>query len=420
MSEFTENSRLVREIGGEPVQEFVAVLERLFEEHLIEYQAAKALAAKYSGENTHLKVQIKSLRAEIAKQAERIKDLLDQQYGQKSEAKKRGKGKPQSGSEDQSDDTSPSRFRDFAEKKPKKPRNINGRGTKNWGNLDRIEVEMDFPETCPCGCGGTIRSYDIDEKREVIPAKFYIAVRKYPRYRCRNESVTIGTLYKPSLMPGLTVGTSILAYLVTMRFGWGMPWYRIENMLNHAGTTYHRATMCKQIGRLASTLERVSAELMRHTLDEAQRVFVDETPIKILRPGTGKTGQAFMYAVHRDDSSFGGNAPRSTVYFHRLSRSMEHIHGILAGKSLIVQHDGYPGYGRLGQPGTDVEDSTSVDCWIHTRRNFIKTARTTGSKFAEEIVERIAELYKVEDIIRGWPPDSRLSYRKDRSTSVTV
>lgn len=36
---------------------------------------------------------------------------------------------------------------------------------------------------------------------------------------------------------------------------------------------------------------------------------------------------------------------------------MPHIHSILGGKSLIAQHDGYPGYGRLGQPGTDVKKS---------------------------------------------------------------
>jgi transposase-like protein len=105
----------------------------------------------------------------------------------------------------------------------------------------------------------------------------------------------------------------MLAYLVTMRFGWGMPWYRIENMLNHDGIIFHRATMCKQVGRLGNAIGSVFGELERHTLDHAARIFIDETPIKILRPGTGKTGQSYMYAAHRDDSSFGGNAPRSSV-----------------------------------------------------------------------------------------------------------
>ncbi len=277
---------------------------------------------------------------------------------------------------------------------------------------------MDFPKTCPCGCGGTIRTYDIDEKREVIPAKFYVAVRKYPRYRCRDQGVTIGTLYKPTLMPGLTSGSSMLAYLVTMRFGWGMPWYRIENMLNHDGITYHRATMCNQVAGLVKALDGVREALSRHTLDDAQRVFIDETPIKILRPGTGKTGQAFMYAVHRDDSPFGGNAPRSTIFFHRTSRAMAHIHGILSGQSLIAQHDGYSGYGRLGGRRTNVENITSVDCWVHARRNFIKAAQTTKSVLADELVGRIAELFEIEDVIRGRPPDARLSYRKDRSAPI--
>lgn len=420
-SEFVEYSQLVRELGGESVQGPIEVLERLFDELSADYRDAKALAARRTGEVTHLKAQIKSLKVEIAKQAERIAELLHERFSPKSEtaeAQDRRKKTKNNGEDKPTGDASEGQSKSFAAERPKKPRNTNGRAPKDWDNLERIEVPMDFPETCPCGCGGTIRTYDVDEKREVIPAKFYVAVRKYPRYRCRKDNVTIGTLYKPTLMSGSTSGSSILAYLITMRFGWGMPWYRIENMLNHDGITYHRATMCNQVARLAKALEPMNAELQRHTLDDAERAFIDETPIKILRPGTGKTGQAFMYAVHRDDSSFGGNAPRSTVFFHRTSRAMAHIHGILGNQSLIAQHDGYSGYGRLGQPGTNVENITSVDCWVHARRNFIKAAETTKSVFADEIVKRLAKLFEIEDIIRGWPPDARLSYRKNQSAPI--
>lgn len=421
--EFNKYSVLVRELGGECVHEAVASLERLFAEACVELDAAKALGIKNSGEITHLKAQIKSLKAELAKKTERITDLLHQQFSPKSEsseANRRRKGSDNADNDEAEEKVSSEIVRNFAAQRPKAPRNAKGRGQKSWDNLERIEVPMDYPETCPCGCGGTIRSHDIDKKREVIPAKFYIAVRKYPRYRCRKIGVTIGTLYKPSLLPGTTCGTSMLAYLITMRFGWGMPWYRIENMLNHDGITFHRSTMYKQVGRLSKALERVVADLVRHTLDDAERIFIDETPIKILRPGTGKTGQAYMYAAHRDDSSFGGSEPRATVFFHRASRAMSHIHDILGGRSLIAQHDGYPGYGRLGQSGTEVENVLSVDCWVHARRNFIKAARTTQSTFADEIIDQMRKLFEIEDNIRGWPPDARLSYRKDRSVPIIV
>ncbi|MEP3636174.1 MAG: IS66 family transposase [Paracoccaceae bacterium] len=419
-SDFIKLGELARDLGGESVHEAIAAMMQLFDELSADHIAAKTLATKRSGELTHLKAQIRSLKAEVAKQAERIAELLHEQFSPKSETTDTRRRRSSTDDEDNhpKENSAYSKAKDFSAEKSKKPRNTNGRAPKNWDNLEHIEIDMGFPETCTCGCGGPIRDYDVDEKREVIPAKFYVAVRKYPRYRCRKDDVTIGTMYKPNLLPGTNTGTSMLAYLVTMRFGWGMPWYRIENMLNHDGIIFHRATMCKQVGRLGNAIGSVFSELESHTLDDAARIFIDETPIKILRPGTGKTGQSYMYAAHRDDSSFAGNAPRSTVFYHKTSRAMPHIHNILGGQSLIAQHDGYPGYGRLGQPDTDVENIVSVECWVHARRNFIKVARTAKSAFADEITERMGKLFEIEDKIRGWPPDARLSYRRDRSAPI--
>ncbi|MDP2520904.1 IS66 family transposase [Shimia thalassica] len=385
------------------------------------YEAEKSLATKRSGEVTHLKSEIRTLRNEIAKKDERIKELLHTQHGQKSETAKAQRGdQTLNTSSDANTGETPKSNRPFnySGSKLSKPRNKSGRRPKNWDNLERIEIDMDFPETCPCGCGGSIRSWDVDEKREVIPAKVFVAVRKLPRYRCRKDETIIGSLYKPTLVSGINSGTSMLAYLVTMRFGWGMPWYRIENKLNHEGIVFRRSTMCAQVNKLAKALEGVFTALERHTLDDAQRVFFDETPLKIQRPGTGKTGQAFMYAGHRDDSPYGGNAPRATVYYYRPTRAMTHIHEIFSGKTLIAQHDGYAGYNRLGNAGTDVSGILSVECWVHTRRNFIKAARVASSPLANEITKQIDKLYIIEEEIRGWPPDRRVKHRQSQSTPI--
>ncbi len=184
-SDFTKLGELARELGGEPVQEAVVAMIQLFDELLADLSAATTLATKRSGELTHLKAQVRSLKAEVAKQAERIAELLHEQFSPKSETTDTRRRRS---STDQDEDNHPNevsshgKAKDFSAEKPKKPRNTNGRAPKNWDNLEHIEIEMGFPETCTCGCGGPIRDYDVDEKREVIPAKFYVAVRKYPRY----------------------------------------------------------------------------------------------------------------------------------------------------------------------------------------------------------------------------------------------
>ena len=54
-------------------------------------------------------------------------------------------------------------------------------------------------------------------------------------------------------------------------------------------------------------------------------------------------------------------------------------------------------------------------CWAHARREVIKATPQTGSPVADEVLRRIAELYKIEKEIRGQPAAERLAARQQRS-----
>ena len=99
-----------------------------------------------------------------------------------------------------------------------------------------------------------------------------------------------------------------------------------------------------------------------------------------------------MFAIHRDDSSIGGNLPPSTFYFYRRTRAMEHVQGLPAGKSLIVHHDGRPIYCHLGRPDTPYEDIISVDCWAHVRRRFTYEITAEKAPHARETIDLIGKL----------------------------
>jgi transposase len=62
------------------------------------------------------------------------------------------------------------------------PRNRKGRGKRKFPKeLERREIYMGTADKkCPCGCGGSILGYDINETLEMVPARYYLAVRKYP------------------------------------------------------------------------------------------------------------------------------------------------------------------------------------------------------------------------------------------------
>ena len=44
------------------------------------------------------------------------------------------------------------------------------------------------------------------------------------------------------------------------------------------------------------------------------RVFADETVVRVLDPGRGRTKQGYFWAVARDDRAWGGSDPPAVVY----------------------------------------------------------------------------------------------------------
>jgi len=79
----------------------------------------------------------------------------------------------------------------------------------------------------------------------------------------------------------------------------------------------------------------------------------------------------------------------------------------LAGFAGILQVDGYGGYRVLA----DKRGATLAFCWARVRRRFYELAAAGPAPIASEALRRIVELYRVEDDIRGQPPDERRATR---------
>lgn len=177
--------------------------------------------------------------------------------------------------------------------------------------------------------------------------------------------------------------------------------------------------MARWAGRVAHEwLKPIYLAQAENTLDQSVRLFMDETTVDQLDPGAGKVRKSQMFAIHRDDSSIAGNLPPRTVYFYRQTCTMEHVHGLLAGKSLIVHHDGHPIYGHLGRPDSPYADIISVDCWAHVRRPFMDEIKAEKTPHAQEIVDLIGELYAVDVTTSGKPSPVRRAIRRRESVPI--
>ncbi|WP_149777367.1 IS66 family transposase [Ruegeria intermedia] len=382
-----------------------------------EGQKAKMLNKAMKAENARLKRQIAKLKKlAFGASADRNPDKTQAYH-----AKDGSEDAPPKGDAGYSENSAENAANGEQSADRPKPRNTNGRGKRVWpDHIEKREIYMGTEDRkCPCGCGGSIVGMDTTETLEVIPARYYIAVRQYPKYGCKMRGAIKGTKFDRRIFPNTVMSHGLMANAITMRFGWQLPWYRQENIFLSQGINLNRSSLMRWSNRIANEALLSIYELMEQDLKtNSERLFMDETTLPILQPGKGRTKTSYLYALLRDDRAFSGNKPPVVIYYPRETRAMRNIHDILDGVTAIVQTDSYAGYGQLGKPSTSVEHITPVKCWAHARRNFTDEYEFNQTPDAKRVIQIIEELYDEEKKIRGKPPLIRAAHRREFSAPI--
>ena len=110
----------------------------------------------------------------------------------------------------------------------------------------------------------------------------------------------------------------------------------------------------------------------------------------------------------REERPPGRTTAPAVCFANTPDRSGKHPHQHLANFKGTLQADAYAGFNRLYDSG-DVKEAA---CWAHVRRKFFDIEQAHASPLAGEALKRIAELYAVENEIRGRPPDERQKVRQ--------
>jgi hypothetical protein len=118
-----------------------------------------------------------------------------------------------------------------------------------------------------------------------------------------------------------------------------------------------------------------------------------------------------LWTYVRDDRSAGSKAAPAVWFAYSPDRKGEHPAGHLQNYSGILQADGYAGFNKLYDTGRIVE----AGCWAHARRKFHDLYQAHRSPVAKEALERIGQLYGIEQEIRGRSPAERREARQARS-----
>ncbi len=286
----------------------------------------------------------------------------------------------------------------------------------------RERRELDPGTHCPA-CGGKLRlvGEDVSKILDIIAAQMKVIeiARLKKSCRCCEKMVQLPAPSRP--IPGSMAGAGLLAYILVSKFDDHLPLYRLNEIFARMGVDIPDSTLVDWCGRamqvLLPLIELIEAGIMGSDLLHA-----DDTPIRVLDrslrdKGLGKgvkKGRLWTYV--RDQRPWAGVAPPGAVYYFAPDWKEEHVHRHLKQASGILQADGYKGYAKLYEAGTDGKRRfREASCWAHWRRDFHDIWTSNKSEIAREALDRIGALYDIEREVAGQPADIRLAVRQKHS-----
>ena len=283
------------------------------------------------------------------------------------------------------------------------------------------EIVVHEPEAV-CGCcepGKLARlGEDVTEVLEKIPARLKVIRHVRPRYACR---VCEAVFQAPA--PDLPIergrpGPGLIAHVAVSKYCDGLPLFRQSVILAREGVEIDRVTLADWIGRAAWWLAPL-ARLVGATVMAQPVLHTDDTPIRTLAPGAGKTRLARFWVYALDPRTHAGPGPPAAFYRYSADRRGERPREHLAGFAGVMHADAFSGYDALYRPAPGKPARIQhAACWAHARRKLFEVHESTKSPIAEEALRRIQALYQIEADIAGHPAADRRTQRQARASPL--
>jgi transposase len=202
---------------------------------------------------------------------------------------------------------------------PDRPKRHGGGRRKLPPELIRERIEYKAKEEdrlCPC-CGEVMQPFgeEVSEQLEFYPASLFVIEHVKIKYACAKKCEE-----KPVTAPGPEkvvdkglAGPGLLAWNVIAKFGDHQPNYRQEDIFARHGMEISRSTQCGWQATVAELLEPLYKRMVALTL-QSGKVHTDDTPIRVLDPGRGKTREARFWVYYGDDANHRRAAMRFLIF----------------------------------------------------------------------------------------------------------
>jgi transposase len=232
---------------------------------------------------------------------------------------------------------------------------------------------------------------EVSEQLDYEPARFLRRRLVRRKYVSRQEPLAVPVIAElpAMLQERCTVAPGLLAQIIVSKYVDHLPLYRQEQIYwTRHGVWLPRQNLARWMGMVSDWLKPIY-RCIRTGVMAGGYVQVDETPVRYLEPGHGKTKIGYFWTTSRP----GGDV----VYQWETSRAATCLDKVLPVDFRgTVQCDGYAAYASFARHKEHIQLAA---CWAHARRKFYE-AREQDPRIAGWLLRQIGHLYRIERELR--------------------
>jgi transposase len=275
--------------------------------------------------------------------------------------------------------------------------------------------------------------WDVREKLIAIPPSYKVLVRKYQKYACQGQPEC--GIVSPERPTGIVEGdkydTSVAAQIVSHKYAYHLPLYRLQDMFAGSGWTPSRSTMLNILIGCHFILEPLLAYFRQTVLGDSI-VACDDTGVTLLypkvppefdlnNPKQKRAAEVYAKALAENKPSinakmwaYRGANVKLNVFDFTVSRHRDGPDSFFENYTGTILGDCWHGFGAIAAESED--RIVRAACNSHARRKFEDATDYPADR--RKWMQWYQDLFDVETEAKGLPDDQRTALRQAKAKPI--